>query len=218
MKKHMKTIIRQAKTFGESEITAMVMTNFKKQGFELVMKKDIKKAKRTIEEQQSTINELIRDNWEITSRLHKMKYNTNSGENTSIEASNLRDINSISIQAKTEGLRRDAGAETNRTIDEIINSLDLQIDQMTNILDDANATRIKRELDEQDALLNEPETLDLLIDPVQQKACELYLKYLAVLPALQARDAAIQEVKFAEENTEYWNRVLEYLQTMTFQF
>ena len=73
MKKHIKQIIRQAKQDGNAEITAFVMAHFKKQGFELVLKKDLKAMEKLNKLYKSQITDLVHDNWEIQMRLYEVE-------------------------------------------------------------------------------------------------------------------------------------------------
>lgn len=73
MKKHMKAIIRQAEKAGDSKITAWVLTHFKDQGFELVLKKDLKAMEKLNKLYKSQIADLVHDNWEIQMRLYEVE-------------------------------------------------------------------------------------------------------------------------------------------------
>jgi len=70
MKKHMKAVIRQAEKAGDSKITARVLTHFKDQGFELVLKSDLKAMEKLNKLYKSQINDLVDVNWEIQMRLY----------------------------------------------------------------------------------------------------------------------------------------------------
>ena len=73
---------------------------------------------------------------------------------------------------------------------------------MTKTLDDANLTRIKFELDEQDRLLDEP--MDQIDDPALDEAVDLYMYYLQLHHTpYQARLMALLTVKEKVEGTGY---------------
>jgi hypothetical protein len=217
MKKHIKEIIRQAKQDGNAEITAMVLEHFEKQGFELVSKKDLKKQEKTIKQLNSTINELVHDNWQIAMRLYEAGLHTNNPENTTIEAKTPETETLISTQAETAGLRQGAEA-MEMEIDVIINSLDNHINKMTKVIDDANLTRIKFELDEQEAMLDEP--MDQIDDPALDEAVNLYMYYIEMgHTPYQARLMALLHVKEKIEDTgyeAYWIDVYNHLKLVKF--
>jgi hypothetical protein len=71
MKKHMKAMIRQAKQNDDTTITALVLTHFKDQGFEIVAKKDLKAMEKLNKLYKSQIADLVHDNWEIQMRLYE---------------------------------------------------------------------------------------------------------------------------------------------------
>jgi hypothetical protein len=203
MKKHMKEIIRQAKQDDDTTITAIVLEHFRDQGFEIVSKKDLKKTKKTIKQLNSTINELVHDNWEIAMRLYESEIANIDQENTNVYISSKADVNPITTQAETAGLRQGADAkEMEMEIDVIINSLDNHINKMTKVIDDANLTRIKFELDEQEAMLDEP--MDQIDDPAMDEAVNLYMYYIEMdHTPYQARLMALLHVKEKIEDTGY---------------
>ena len=210
MKKHIKEIIRQAKQDGNAEITAMVMVHFRDQGFELVSKKDLKKQKKKVRNQNAIIDELIHENYAMSKAL------INAGIAT-VDAQIPDSANPISTQAATAGARQ--GAEANDAeLDAIINSLDAHINKMTKTLDDANYTRIKFELDEQDRLLDEP--IEEQQDPAMDEAVDLYMYYNAWYHTpYQARSAALKYVKEKVEDSgfdAYWIDVYNHLKALQF--
>jgi hypothetical protein len=73
MKKYMKAIIRQAKQNDDTKSTAWVLTHFKDQGFELVLKKDLKAMEKLNKLYKSQIADLVHDNWEIQMRLYEVE-------------------------------------------------------------------------------------------------------------------------------------------------
>ena len=210
MKKHIQEIIRQAKQDGNAEITAMVMVHFRDQGFELVSKKDLKKQKKKVRNQNAIIDELIHENYAMSKAL------INAGIAT-VDAQIPDSANPISTQAATAGARQ--GAEANDAeLDAIINSLDAHINKMTKTLDDANYTRIKFELDEQDRLLDEP--IEEQQDPAMDEAVDLYMYYNAWYHTpYQARSAALKYVKEKVEDSgfdAYWIDVYNHLKALQF--
>ena len=223
MKKHIKAIIRQAKQDDDTTITAIVLEHFEKQGFEIVSKKDLKKTKKTIKNLHSQINELVDDNWQIQMKLYESGIATINPENTNVEAETPKAETLISTQARTAGARQGAEAidvelDADASITAIMDSLDDHIDKMTKTLDDANLTRIKFELDEQDALLDEP--MDDIDDPALDEAVDLYIKYIEMHHTpYQARMLALLEIneKIEESGYDtYWIDVYNYLKLLKF--
>lgn len=222
MKKHIKEIIRQAKLDGNAEITAMVMVHFRDQGFELVSKKDLKKTKKTIKRLHSQINELVNDNWQIQMRLYDQGLATINPENTNVFNSSRAEVNPITTQAETAGLRQGAEANEQESISAIMDSLDAHINHITKILDRAELTRIEFELNEMDRMLDEPNAGNE--DTASAEAIQCYLKHLQAEPGttpLQARLLALHEIAQTVPETgydHYWIDVYEYLRTMQFTF
>jgi hypothetical protein len=217
MKKHIAEVIRQAGEHSETKITEIVMMHFKDLGFELVKRKDLKKQEKTIKKLHLQIHNLVSDNWEIAMQLYEARLHTNNPANTTIEATNPDNESLISTQAVTEGARR--GVEANNVdIEAIMNSLDSHINKMTKTLDDANLTRIKFELDEQEALLDEPD--EAMEDPALTEATRVYQQQIAEgYSPYQARIVAMRNVKLEVENSgyeAYWIDVYNHLRASNF--
>jgi len=223
MKKHINEVIRQAGEHSETKITEMVMTHFRDLGFELVKRKDLKKQEKTIKNLHSQINELVHDNWQIQMKLYESGLGTIGLENTNVEASKFGEETLISTQAVTEGARQggeanDVELDADASITAIMNSLDSHIDKMTKTLDDANYTRIKFELDEMEAILDEPDAG--MEDPALDEAVDLYMYYIEIghVP-YQARLMALLHVKEKIEDSgyeAYWIDVYNYLKLLKF--
>ena len=218
MKKHIEEIIRQACEHSETKITEMVMVHFRDLGFELVKRKDLKKQEKTIKKLHSQINELVHGNWQIAMKLYESQLSTIDQENTNVAISSSNSINPITTQAETAGLRQGAEANEQEAISAIMNSLDNHINKMTKTLDDANLTRIKFELDEQEALLDEP--MDQIDDPALDEAVDLYMYYIEINHTpYQARLMALLHVKEKIEDSgyeAYWIDVYNYLKLVKF--
>ena len=216
MKKHIKEIIRQAGEQQETKITEIVMIHFRDLGFELVKTKDLKKQKKKVRNQNAIITELIHENYAMSKAL------INAGIAT-VDAQIPESANPISTQAATAGARQgaeaiDAELNADASITAIMDSLDAHINKMTKTLDDANLTRIKAELDEQDAMLDEPN--GGIEDPAINEAVDLYMYYNAWYHTpYQARSAALKYVKEKVEDSgfdAYWIDVYNHLKTLQF--
>lgn len=210
MKKHINEIIRQSSEHSETKITAMVMIHFRDLGFELVKMKDLKKQKKKTRNQNAIINELIHENYAMSKAL------INAGIAT-VDALIPESANTISTQARTAGARQ--GAEANDAeLDAIINSLDAHIDKMTDVLNAAELTRIKYELDEQDRMLDEP--IKEQQDPAHEEATRVYQQQIAEgYSPYQARLVAMLNVKLEVENSgfdAYWIDVYNHLKTLQY--
>jgi hypothetical protein len=194
MKKHINEVIRQAGEHSETKITEMVMIHFRDLGFELVKTKHLKKQAKKQRNQNRIIDELIHENYAMSKAL------INAGIAT-VDALIPDTANPISTQARTAGARQGAEA-IDAELDAIINSLDSHINAMTKTLDDANLTRIKFELDEQERLLDEP--METTQDPAMDEAVDLYMYYLQLHHTpYQARLMALLTVKEKVEGTGY---------------
>ena len=216
MKKHIAEIIRQAGEQQETKITEIIMIHFRDLGFELVKTKDVKKQKKKVKRQNAIITELIHENYAMSKAL------INAGIAT-VDAQIPDSANPISTQAATAGARQgveamDAEQDANASITAIMDSLDAHINKMTKTLDDANYTRIKAELDEQDRLLDEP--MEEQQDPAMDEAVDLYSYYNAWYHTpYQARSAALKYVKEKVEDSgfdAYWIDVYNHLKTLQF--
>lgn len=214
----MKAVIRQAEKDGDAKITAWVLTHFKKQGFELVAKKDVKAMEKLNKLYKSQIADLVHDNWEIQMRLYEVELIAKDPENTNVEASKFGEETLISTQARTAGLRQGAEANEQEAISAIMKCLDNHIDEITKVLDRAELTRIKANLDEQDRLLDEP--MDQIDDPALDEAVDLHMYYLQLhrTPYL-ARLTALLFVKQKVEDSgydHYWIDVYNYLKLLKY--
>lgn len=216
MKKHITEIIRQAGEQQETKITEMVMIHFRDLGFELVKTKDLKKQKKKVRNQNAIINELIHENYAMSKAL------INAGFAT-VDAQIPDSANTISTQAATAGARQgaeamDAELNADASITAIMDSLDAHINKMTKTLDDANLTRIRYELDEQDAMLDEP--IEEQQDPTLAEAVDLYLYYIEMHHTpYQARSAALLNIKEKVEDSgfdAYWIDVYNHLKLLKF--
>ena len=210
-------MIRQAKQDDDTQITATVLAHFKDQGFEMVLKSDLKKQEKTIKKLHSQINELVHDNWEIAMRLYEAGLGAVDPENTAVEAQKFREETLNTTQAETAGVRRSAEA-MEQEIDAIMLHLDTHINRMTKVIDDANLTRIKFNLDEQDALLDEP--MEVVEDPALDEAVDIYMYYIEMghVP-YQARRIALLFIKEKVEESEYdhyWIDVYNHLREIKF--
>lgn len=220
MKKHIKAMIKKSKENPDTQITAFILEGFAEQGFEIVSKKDLKKTKKTIKRLHSQINELVHDNWQIQMRLYDQGLATINPENTNVYNSSRAEVNPITTQAETAGLRQGAEANEQESISAIMDSLDAHINHITKILDRAELTRIEFELNEMDRMLDEPNAG--IEDTASAEAIQCYLKHLQAEPGttpLQARLLALHEIAQTVPETgydHYWIDVYEYLRTMQF--
>ena len=205
MKKHIEEVIRQAGEHSETKITEMVMSHFKDLGFELVKNKDLKKLEKKVKNQNRIIDELIHENYAMSKAL------INAGIAT-VDALIPDSANPISTQARTAGARQGAEA-MDVELDAIINSLDSHIDRMTEVLNAAELTRIKFELDEQEALLDEP--METTQDPAINEAIRVYqLQLDEGYSPYQARIVALLNIKHEVEQSgydSYWIDVYNHL-------
>ena len=220
MKKHIKAMIKKSKENPDTQITAFILEGFAEQGFEIVSKKDLKKNNKKIKWALKQINELVNDNWQIAMRSYEAGLATTDPENTNVAISSSNSVNPITTQAETAGLRQGAEANEQEAISAIMNSLDAHINHITKILDRAELTRIEFELNEMDAMLDEPNAG--IEDTAYEEAIQCYLKHLLAklgTTPLQARLLALHEIAQTVPETgydHYWIDVYEYLRTMQF--
>jgi hypothetical protein len=73
MKKYIKRVIETAEELGYNQAFKASVEHLKSQGFELVLKKDLKAQEKLNKLYKSQIADLVHDNWEIQMQLYEVR-------------------------------------------------------------------------------------------------------------------------------------------------